>query len=160
MKIIDKMKQINQRNEARAYFNKNNSYRFSIKDYIITFLITLLIGVAGLILILNVADTLGINFSFFYILLGYAAAKGVVKYKGNGGDNLAATNGAFGLFLGMILGYGLYLGTIISSFVGTVNYFDLSLYVQGFQYLFSASLFQTVFSLLGIFTAYYMIRNN
>ena len=160
MKISDKIKQIQQRNEARAYFNQNNSYRFSMKDYIITFLIAFGVGLVGMIVILNITSSLRVNFSFFYILLGYGAAKAVIRFKGNGGDNFAAADGALGLFFGMVIGYGVYLGTLIGQYTGNPVFFDLSLYVQSFKYLFTASLFQTIFSLLGIFTTYYFIRNN
>lgn len=160
MKINDKLKQIQQRNEAKAYFNKNNSYRFSLKDYIVSFLITFFVGSVGLVVILNITSALRVNFSFFYILLGYLAAKAVIRYKGNGGDNIAGVDGALGLFFGMIVGYGIYLGSVIASMFGASVFLDISLYLQGFQYLYTANLMQAIFSLLGIFTTYYFIRNN
>lgn len=160
MKIKEKLKQIQQRNQAMSYFNQNNSYRFSLKDYIVAFLMTFGIGLIGLIVILNITSTIRVNFSFFYILLGYVAAKAVIWYKGNGGDNLAGIDGALGLFLGMTVGYAIYLGTVIGSVFGTAVFMDVSLYVQGFQYLYTTNIIQTIFSLLGVFTTYYIIRNN
>ncbi len=160
MSFKEKFKEYQQRREAKAYFNKNNSYKFSQIDFVVAFGITLAIGIFGLIALRYITTTIRINFSFLYVILGYLGAQGVLRYKGNGGNVEAALVSGAGMFLGMIIGDAFYLASIVGTYGLSVNLLDLGLYVSSFQRLFTSNIIQSVFCILGIFTTFYLIRNN
>ena len=115
MSIKDKYNDYKERKEAQAFFNRHNDEKVYGKDYLTAIVVGLgVTAVLGVIMEWVIAK-IGINFSYFSIIVGILQARAVRKVLNKSGEKLAVIS-VITFILGIIFAQTIYMCIRLSYF--------------------------------------------
>lgn len=146
MSLGEKYREYKDRKEARAFFNQHNNEKANSKDFLIAFGIGLSVSIVLGFIMELIITMIGINFSYFSIVVGILQATAIKKVLNKSGEELAVLS-VLTFILGIILaqviracGYFtiLNLQVVIETFVYYVKYMFIGDFLNTIIYLFGA----------------------
>lgn len=152
MSFQEKWNEYKEKQEANKYFRSNNDQFLDSQQWIKTIsyglLGSLVMGVVHSVLTIK----LGIDFSLFYIIIGYAMANIVTSASGVQSKNVAFAS--VGLTLLTFFISRLVSTLIVMSFIGVSFSLVLSIIPFAFESLFFGGILDFIFIVIGLFVAY------
>ena len=155
MKIRDKYNDYKERKEAQAFFNQHNDEKVYGKDYLIAVVVGLIVTpVLGIIMEWIIAK-IGINFSYFSIIVGILQARAIRRVLNKSGEKLAIMS-VVTFVLGIIFAQTIYMCIVLP-------YFNIQILVNMFmfcvKYMFIGDFLNTVIYLFGAVASYMALKD-
>ena len=155
MSIKDKYNDYKERKEAQAFFNRHNDEKVYGKDYLTAIVVGLgVTAVLGVIMEWVIAK-IGINFSYFSIIVGILQARAVRKVLNESGEKLAVIS-VITFILGIIFAQTIYMCIRLS-------YFNMQILVNTFiyyiRYMFVGDFLNTVIYIFGAAASYMALKD-
>lgn len=148
MGLQDKFDEYKQKQEAKQFFNENNSEYLNASELIKAALVGVLVAIAGGFIIQKIGEITGYNFSIAFILVGIAISRVMKKMAGNSGMRLAVV-AAIVYFVGMVLGTLVYVMMLLPG-IG----FSIELVKLCIEVIFMEDIFSTIMVCIGAFAAF------
>ncbi len=153
MNFKERYEQYKQRKEAQAYFRQNSDAFLKPADYVKIVLVCLGIGLAGGFVLYLIRTSIGVNFSFFYLIFGYAMARGITAIT-HYPNNATVAIGVICYLIGLASIYVFYF----VGYFGISMFFNLNVWSYAIRSFMSQSLISWLFVALGGYEIYYLTR--
>lgn len=148
MGLQDKFEDYKQKQEAKQFFNENNTEYLNASELIKAGLVGILVAIAGGFIIQKIGEITGYNFSIAFILVGLAISSVMKKMAGNSGMRLAIV-AAIVYLVGMILGTLIYVMMLFPGISFSIDLLKICI-----ESLFIDDIFSTIMICIGAFTAF------
>lgn len=155
MSLGEKYREYKDRKEARAFFNQHNNEKANSKDFLIAFGIGLSVSIVLGFIMELIITMIGINFSYFSIVVGILQATAIKKVLNKSGEELAVLS-----ILTFIL--GIILAQVIRA-CGYFTIFNLQVVIETFvyyvKYMFIGDFLNTIIYLFGAIASYMVLKD-
>lgn len=115
-----------QRREVKKFFNQNNEYHLYTLDIIKLLLTSIVVALILVIVFEKISLEIGIGFTLFNIITGYACGYACLKIVDYGSEKVGII-AALGYLLGTVLGILVFYYLSLSPFVNLIYCFKLML---------------------------------
>lgn len=155
MGFRENFEEYKQRKEARDYFNQNNDEKVLGKDYLIAIVVGLISSMVMGMLLTWLISKIGVNFSYFTIVIGVLESF-IIKWVLHKSGQQLAIIAAITFMVGVILGQAIYM-TMTIPFAGISIFIELFKYC--FKYMITGDVLNTIIYILGAMAAYMSLKD-
>lgn len=152
MSFQEKYNEYKERQEAKKYFRSNNDQFLDVSQWVKTIgfgiIGAVVMGVVHCVLTLK----LGMDFSLFYLIIGYAMANIVTSASGVQSKSVAYASVGLTFLTFYISMFTSVL--ILMSFTGVLDRMFIYAFPAAFETLFNGGLFDLIFMVIGLFVSY------
>lgn len=154
MNLKDRYRDYKERKEARA-FNRHNSEKATAKDYLIGFGVGISVSVVLAFIMESIIVMIGMNFSYFSIVVGILQAMAIKKVLNKSGEELAILS-VVTFILGTILAQVI---LACGSFLTVAPHVIFDMFRYYAKYMFVGDFFNTIIYLFGAIASYMVLKD-